>query len=70
MSNSQDYDTYQLGDFKLQSGGKIPDAFIAYKTLGDPKSPAIIYPSWYSGRKYISSLSFKHQLLNSLISTQ
>ena len=44
-----DYETYKLGDFKLKSGGEIPDAFIAYKTLGDPSNPAIIYPSWYSG---------------------
>ena len=43
--------TYKLGDFKLKSGGEIPDAFIAYKTLGDPSLPAIIYPTWYSGCK-------------------
>ncbi|KUJ21088.1 homoserine acetyltransferase family protein-like protein [Mollisia scopiformis] len=41
--------TYNLGDWKLQSGQTITDATIAYKTFGDPKSPAIIYPSWYSG---------------------
>lgn len=41
--------TYKLGDWNLQSGQTIPDAHIAYKTLGDPKSLAIIYPSWYSG---------------------
>ncbi|KAJ8116124.1 hypothetical protein OPT61_g2368 [Boeremia exigua] len=44
-----DYETYKLGNFKLKSGGEIPDAFIAYKTLGDPTLPAIIYPTWYSG---------------------
>jgi len=43
------YETYKLGNFKLKSGGEIPDAFIAYETLGDPLLPAIIYPSWYSG---------------------
>lgn len=42
-------ETYKLGDWALQSGQSIPDARIAYKTFGDPKSPAIIYPSWYSG---------------------
>lgn len=47
---ANDYETYKLGDFKLKSGGEIPDAFIAYKTLGDPSLPAIIYPTWYSGR--------------------
>ena len=41
--------TYKLGDWKLQSGQCILNAQIAYKTFGDPKSPAIIYPSWYSG---------------------
>ncbi|KAH7406856.1 homoserine acetyltransferase family protein [Phaeosphaeria sp. MPI-PUGE-AT-0046c] len=43
------YETYKLGDFSLQSGEVIPDAFIAYKTLGDPSLPAVIYPTWYSG---------------------
>jgi homoserine acetyltransferase len=46
-----DYETYDLGDFSLQSGEIIPDAKIAYKTFGDPSLPAIIYPTWYSGRK-------------------
>jgi len=41
--------TYKLGDWKLQSGQTIPGAEIAYKTFGDSKSPAIIYPSWFSG---------------------
>ncbi|KAI4686740.1 hypothetical protein J4E81_008400 [Alternaria sp. BMP 2799] len=49
MSSNDDYQTYKLGNFKLKSGGEIPDAFIAYKTLGDPSLPAIIYPTWYSG---------------------
>ena len=44
-----DYETYKLGDWDLQSGESIPDAHIAYKTFGDPKSPAIVYPTWYSG---------------------
>jgi homoserine acetyltransferase len=44
-----DYQTYKLGTFALKAGGEIPDAFIAYKTLGDPSNPAIIYPTWYSG---------------------
>ena len=41
--------TYELGDFKLQNGSSLPGAFIAYKTFGSPQSPAILYPSWYSG---------------------
>lgn len=44
-----DYQVYKLGDFTLESGQTIPDAFIAYKTFGDKSLPAVIYPSWYSG---------------------
>lgn len=43
---------FKLGDWNLQSGEIIPDAFIAYKTYGDASLPAIIYPSWYSGCRY------------------
>ena len=49
LTLNNDCETYQLGTFKLKSGDKIPDAFIAYKTLGDPTLPAVIYPTWYSG---------------------
>ena len=49
LTMSDQYSTYKLGNFKLKSGGEIPDALIAYKTFGDPSQPAIIYPSWYSG---------------------
>ncbi|KAF2276847.1 homoserine acetyltransferase family protein [Westerdykella ornata] len=48
-SNADDFQVYKLGDFKLRSGGVIPDAVIAYKTFGDPSLPAVIYPTWYSG---------------------
>lgn len=43
------YQTYSLGDFKLQSGTTLPSAHLAYKTLGSPSNPAILYPTWYSG---------------------
>ncbi|KAI7539923.1 homoserine O-acetyltransferase [Hortaea werneckii] len=46
---SQPYQTYPLGDFALKTGAHIPQAHIAFKTFGDPKNPAIIYPTWYSG---------------------
>ena len=29
-----DYESFQLGDFELQCGKKLPNAQIAYKTLG------------------------------------
>jgi homoserine O-acetyltransferase len=47
----QDYEVYKLGDWELQSGEKLIDAHIAYKTFGNPESPAIVYPTWFSGRK-------------------
>lgn len=48
MSGSE-VKTYALGDFPLASGAVLPQAFIAYKTFGSPSSPAVIYPTWYSG---------------------
>jgi homoserine acetyltransferase len=60
----KDYETYKLGTFTLKSGGDIPDAFIAYKTLGDPSLPAIIYPTWYSGCKYHLFQYDIHRLIN------
>ena len=47
--SSSDYSSYPLGDFTLSSGHTIPSAHLAYKTLGSPTKPAIIYPTWYSG---------------------
>lgn len=58
--STEDYETYKLGDWELQSGEKIVNAHIAFKTFGDPKSPAILYPSWFSGcklAKHASSLN-------------
>ncbi|KAL5335375.1 Alpha/Beta hydrolase protein [Aspergillus crustosus] len=45
----QDYQIFKLGDWELQSGKKLIDAHIAYKTFGDPNAPAIVYPTWFSG---------------------
>lgn len=45
------YETFNLGDWQLQSGEQIKNAHIAYQTFGDPKSPAIVYPTWFSGGK-------------------
>lgn len=50
LSISDDgFSTFDLGDFRLSSGTVLPGAYIAYKTYGDSASPAIIYPSWFSG---------------------
>ncbi|KAI1146743.1 Alpha/Beta hydrolase protein [Nemania diffusa] len=43
------FSIFNLGDFTLQSGTTLRNAYIAYKTLGDPSNPAIVYPTWYSG---------------------
>lgn len=40
---------HPLGDFTLQGGATLPNAWIAYKTFGNKGSPAVLYPSWYSG---------------------
>jgi hypothetical protein len=49
MADSSEYETFKLGNWELQSGQKIFDAHLAFKTFGDPKLPAILYPSWFSG---------------------
>jgi homoserine O-acetyltransferase len=59
-----DFDLYDLGDLELKSGSILPKAQIAYKTFGDPKNPAIIYPSWYSG-----SLSPASSLIHTMLLT-
>ncbi|KAF9020352.1 hypothetical protein BGZ52_002629 [Haplosporangium bisporale] len=40
---------FQLGDWELQSGEVLPDAYIAYRTYGSPSKPCVVYPTWYSG---------------------
>ncbi|KAJ8131285.1 hypothetical protein O1611_g2339 [Lasiodiplodia mahajangana] len=44
-----DFSIFELGDFTLDSGITLRSAYIAYKTFGDPRNPAIVYPTWYSG---------------------
>ena len=48
-TSPSDIKTYPLGDFPLRNGQTLPNAHLAYLTLGSPSSPAIIYPTWYSG---------------------
>lgn len=43
---------FQLGDFELQSGTVLPDAFLGYAThgtLNDTRDNVIVYPTWYTG---------------------
>lgn len=58
---AEQYETYNLGDWQLQSGQSIKNAHIAYKTFGDPKSPPIIYPTWYTGCQLTLMFPFHEQ---------
>ena len=43
---------YELGDFALQNGQVLRDAFIGYATYGDLNDAAdnvIVFPTWYTG---------------------
>ncbi|MGE6630623.1 alpha/beta fold hydrolase [Bacillus sp. NPDC077027] len=49
----KDYDVYSLKKTALQSGGNLPNAFLAYKTYGTlnaDKSNVIVYPTWFAGQ--------------------
>ena len=46
-----DYEVFELGDIDLQSGLKLPNARLAYKTYGElnaKKDNAIVFPTFYS----------------------
>jgi homoserine O-acetyltransferase len=50
------FETFNLGDFNLEGGGKIRGlelAFSTHGTLAPDKSNAILFPSWYSGTSKI-----------------
>ncbi|QCI68225.1 alpha/beta fold hydrolase [Phreatobacter stygius] len=50
-----DYQTYDLGDVRLQRGATLRACKLAYKTFGTlnpAKDNAIVYPTWYSGQHY------------------
>ena len=52
---ASDYETYDLGDFTLQSGATLRPCTLAYKTFGSlnaAKDNVIVYPTWYSGQHY------------------
>ena len=47
-----DYDTFELGDYELQSGATIPGAKLAYKThgtLAPDRSNVVVLPTAYGG---------------------
>lgn len=50
--------TFSLGNWELQSGEVVQDAYLAYKTYGQPDSPLILYPTWFTGTLTEARLSF------------
>jgi homoserine O-acetyltransferase/O-succinyltransferase len=55
VSASDDHQTFDLGDFTLESGITLRGAKLAYKTYGtlsEARDNAIVYPTWYSGRHW------------------
>lgn len=52
---ADDYDIFDLGDFRLQCGATLRGCRLAYKTFGrlnESKDNVIVYPTWYSGQHY------------------
>lgn len=52
QENLGPYELYNLGDFELEDGGKIPDCKLAFNTFGElneAKDNAIVIPTWFSG---------------------
>lgn len=52
QENLGPYELYNLGDFKLEDGGTIPDCQLAFNTFGelnDAKDNVIVIPTWFSG---------------------
>ena len=62
-SKTPEFETFQLGDWELQCGKSIPNAHIAYKTFGNRESPAIVYPTWFSGGELSHGKFSSHEML-------
>lgn len=55
------FETFSLGDFDLENGGKIRNLELAYATFGQlsaKKDNAILFPTWYSGSSKILELVY------------
>ncbi|KAF1810055.1 homoserine acetyltransferase family protein [Eremomyces bilateralis CBS 781.70] len=57
-SSGNGLETFNLGDFKLESGEILTGALLAYKTYGDPQNAAIINPTWYTGSVHDCAKNF------------
>ena len=47
-----DYEVFELGDYRLQSGVVLPDARLAYQTYGElnaVRDNVVVYPTAYGG---------------------
>ena len=56
QENHGPYSLFDLGDFKLESGGSIKNCQLAYTTFGQlnpQKDNAILLTTWYSGTSKI-----------------
>ncbi len=52
MSSATPHETFELGNFELDCGVTLPDAWIAYTTYGtlaEGRDNAIIFPTWFVG---------------------
>ena len=52
QENHGPYEIYNIGDFELEEGGKIPECKLAYVTFGElnkSKDNAILIPTWFAG---------------------
>jgi homoserine O-acetyltransferase/O-succinyltransferase len=50
-----DHHHFALGDFTLQHGATLREAYLAYQTYGTlnaDKSNAIVYPTWFTGKHW------------------
>ncbi|ADP71316.1 Homoserine O-acetyltransferase [Rhodomicrobium vannielii ATCC 17100] len=55
------FQTVDIGDFELESGGKLRNLNLAYATFGtlsEKKDNAILFPTWYSGTNKILELAY------------
>ncbi|MEL7658880.1 MAG: hypothetical protein AAGU75_23560, partial [Bacillota bacterium] len=56
QKNHGPYELYNIGDFELEEGGKIPECKLAYVTFGklnELKDNTILITTWYSGTSKI-----------------
>lgn len=55
------FETFDLGDFDLEDGGKIRNLQIAYATFGTlspGRDNVILFPTWYSGTSKVLELAY------------